>query len=425
MKKILYPILAAAVVASACNKQEPLPGNGSDNGGVETSGPGAEMTISLKVASDGPSTKATDAGTEQERKLTSASAYVFNEVGTLEAVAEFENAAVTPSTKVKVSLGKKTVYVLANLLDTPQGAIPGYPEPNMQKEVMTISAINDIIGEDNNPSFAMSGYSTTEVQSSTGGVNNNQCSVTLTRLSAKVSVTNNAIDASAEKAAGTLDNVKVKPRNIAAKEYYFPYPSTEWSTPNYEASAVDAANYLNPDTGTAGTFSPISNPVYVSENKVSTPKNGNTTYLILQATFTPKEVYKADGSGIDANWSAGTFFRYQNADGTFAPKYYSASPTDQSLSGGNPVEYTDGTSYYRVLVSGDQANTDLSKRYSVQRNTLINLSITHATGAGSNTEDGVVPKDPETPIDETSDLTVTVTVADWTSVDQSTGVGDM
>lgn len=426
MKKILYPILAAAVVASACNKQEPLPGNGSDNGGVETSGPGAEMTISLKVASDGPSTKATVAGTGAENTLTSATAYVFNDVGTLETVAEFANVATTPSTTVNVTLGNKTVYVLANFVDKPEGAVPGYAETEMQRTVMQIAAINDIIGEDDARSFAMSGFAAATVAAGTGGAANNTCSVSLTRLASKVVVVNNTADTTAERSAGRLDNISAKTMNVAKNEYYFTYPSTSWSTPNYDASEVGDAEYFNSANGDAA-FSPIASkaPFYVSENKVQTPKKGNITYLLLKGTFTPKKVYNADGTTSRVGNQGETFYRLKhNTNGTYDAKYYyetpATVPTDYST-----VEYQNGISYYRVYLTGDQQNQNLSERYSIQRNTLINLTLTHATGAGENTEAGAIPTDPETPIGETSNLTVTVTVADWTSVNQSTGVGDM
>lgn len=422
MKKILYPILAAAVVASACNKQEPLPGNGSDNGGVETSGPGAEMTISLKVASDGPSTKATDPGTSAEQALKSATAYVFNDVGTLEAVADFTDPNTSKSTTVKVSLGDKTVYVLANLVDKPVEAVPGFAETEMQRTVMQIAAINDIIGEDNDRNFAMSGFATATVAAGTGGT----ASVTLTRLASKVVVVNNTADTTAERSAGRLDNISAKTMNVAKNEYYFTYPSTSWSTPNYDASEVGDAEYFNSANGDAA-FSPIASkaPFYVSENKVQTPKKGNITYLLLKGTFTPKKVYNADGTTSRVGNQGETFYRLKhNTNGTYDAKYYyetpATVPTDYST-----VEYQNGISYYRVYLTGDQQNQDLSERYSIQRNTLINLTLTHATGAGENTENGAIPTDPETPIGETSDLTVTVTVADWTSVNQSTGVGDM
>lgn len=419
MKKILYPILAASVVASACNKQEPLPGNGSDNGGVETSGPGAEMTISLKVASDGPSTKVQ---TPTEQALKSATAYVFNDVGTLEAVAEFADAANTPSTTVKVSLGKKTVYVLANLVDLPVDAVPGYAETKMQTSTIEIAAINDIIGEVDAQSFAMSGFASVDVQGATGGSANNTCSVNLTRLASKVVVTNQTADTSAERSAGRLDNISAKTMNVAKNEYYFTYPSTDWSTPNYANSATDNTQYFN-----ATDYSLIANsaPFYVSENKVETPKEGNITYLLLKGTFTPKKVYSGDGSSHRVGTQGQTFYRLKNqTDGTYDSRYFYETPT-VSHDGYDVITYTDGTSYFRVYLTGDQQNQDLSKRYAIKRNTLINLTLTHATGAGENTEDGVIPDNPDTPIGETSVLTVTVTVADWTSVDQSTGVGDM
>ena len=419
MKKILYPILAAAVVASACNKQEPLPGNGSDNGGVETSGPGAEMTISLKVASDGPSTKVQ---TPTEQAVKSATAYVFNDVGTLEAVAEFADAANTPSTTVNVSLGKKTVYVLANLVDLPVDAVPGYAETKMQTSTIEIAAINDIIGEVDAQSFAMSGFASVDVQGATGGSANNTCSVDLTRLASKVVVTNQTADTSAERSAGRLDNISAKTMNVAKNEYYFTYPSTDWSTPNYANSATGNTQYFN-----ATDYSLIANsaPFYVSENKVETPREGNITYLLLKGTFTPKKVYSADGSSHRVGNQNETFYRLKHkTNGTYDSRYFYETPTvphDEY----DVITYTDGTSYFRVYLTGDQQNQDLSKRYAIKRNTLINLTLTHATGAGENTEDGVIPTDPETPIGETSDLTVTVTVADWTSVNQSTGVGDM
>lgn len=422
MKKILYPILAAAVVASACNKQEPLPGNGSDNGGVETSGPGAEMTISLKVASDGPSTKA---HTPEEQALKSATAYVFNDVGTLEAVAEFADAATNPSTTVNVTLGSKTVYVIANLVDKPEGTVPGFAETKMQTSTIEIAAINDIIGENDARSFAMSGFAAATVAAGTGA-SANTCEVSLTRLASKVVVTNQTADTSAERSAGRLDNISAKTMNVAKFEYHFPYPSTNWSTPNYGNSATGDAQYFSSAKGD-DAFATIASqaPFYVSENKVASPKKGNTTYLLLKGTFTPKKVYNADGTTHKVGTQGQTFYRLKSqADGTYDSRYFHESPTVDHT-GYDIVTYTNGISYFRVYLTGDQQNANLSERYAIKRNTLINLTLTHATGAGENTEDGVIPTDPETPIAETSDLTVTVTVADWTSVDQSTGVGDM
>lgn len=414
-RHLIYLASAALIFTTACNKQELQQ---KEETPIQP-GTLTTMNISLDFANSEPFSKAVSQTTE-EQKLTNAKAYIFNDLGTMEAVADFEVAQ--KKATATVTTGQKSVYVLANLDSYDAKFKVGYSETQFMKDVLEIQDITAIAQRTTGGTedFSMSGHSTVNLQEQGSSVQ-----VNLIRLAAKIAAKSSAITADPD-AAGTLTDITYKAMNIAKKMYYFSYPSSAWSTPLYEST--EAANYVSTAAGDQ-TFS--ANPVYVSENKVKDPQLGNTTYIIVKGKFTPNQTVDANGSNPQAGTKGTTFYRIRTkATGVFDALYYRVKPTDPGQEK-EIVEYTNGISYYRVYITGKQDATSLSERYAIPRNTLINVNITHANGAGSNTEGGVIPGggdgggEPTDPIGKTAELTVNVTVTDWTTVDQSTGVGDL
>lgn len=105
------------------------------------------------------------------------------------------------------------------------------------------------------------------------------------------------------------------------------------------------------------------------------------------------------------------------ASETDAKKYI----TDNKLgSDYKAYKYDKGQSYYRVNLMNDPESEDLSLKYRVVRNNYYRVNITAIKALGAPTGTGVVPTDPETPIEQDSWMAAEITVKPWTAHEQNT-----
>lgn len=86
------------------------------------------------------------------------------------------------------------------------------------------------------------------------------------------------------------------------------------------------------------------------------------------------------------------------------------------------AEYTNGYCYYRLNIR-DIRETDVPKRYSVLRNNYYKVNITQIDDMGSNTPGGLVPEDPETPLETSTHISASITIEAWTTVDMNEPLG--
>ena len=170
---------------------------------------------------------------------------------------------------------------------------------------------------------------------------------------------------------------------------------------------------------------------YTAENVNEAPKTGNSTFVMIRLKSTPTNV--ENGSSL----TDGTFYmavEYTDNSKKTVKSYeykYFASKTDAETwitnthAGSDTwaaAEYTKGYCYYRLNVR-DIRETDVPKRYSVLRNNYYKVNITQIDDMGSNTPGGLVPTDPDTPLETSTYITASITVEAWTTVDMNEPLG--
>ncbi|MFQ9211628.1 MAG: Mfa1 family fimbria major subunit [Alistipes finegoldii] len=180
---------------------------------------------------------------------------------------------------------------------------------------------------------------------------------------------------------------------------------------------------------------------YLAENVNQTPTTGNTSYVLVSLQVTPQA--KADGTGavIATPLMPGTTFyvlaKKEPTSGkiTFALKdnqiLYFEQETDATtyktaqgtiLNDYEVLTYTNGISYYRLNIR-DIRETDLTKKYAVNRNHYYKVNITEISNLGFNTAAGTIPTDPTTPLETQTFISADITIEAWTVVDMNEPLG--
>lgn len=440
-KQFLAAVLAVAAFVS-CNKDDDATALGV-TGGKSTMAT-VELTQSPATMA-APGTAKTP--TAAETKVTDAYVYVFNSADVLEA----KEALVNDGTGVfkqtfKITDGTKKFYVAANFgAETNYPGILGAAKNAILAEIKTITSLATAATADN---FWMT--NTVEVtQVINAGVDQataaagssaatNFVKVPIGRAVAKVACDFVAADSDADQPAGRLTDVSYRVKNVPVKMYFQPYPANAtWTTPDYADVTVTASDYIltaedatafvatgkGPLLATGVATTPCSNFFYAMENKNNTPKEGNTTYIVVKGTFTPKTTLDAEGLNDAAGVKDADFWRIINTAGEFLPGYYRAEPSAARITavgGDATVKYTAGVSYYRLWIA-DNSQTDLTEKYAMKRNCFYWISITSVAGAGANSEPGVDPK-PENPIETETWMKGEIQILDWTVIDQNGGI---
>lgn len=198
-------------------------------------------------------------------------------------------------------------------------------------------------------------------------------------------------------------------------------------------------------TGTYTGFSPVSsetmqfisapktaNPAfevnrYTGEVVTENPVTGNSTFAVVKLSCSPKNLY--DGKSL----TNGTFYvlayNYKTSgtwsfvSGEDRKVLYFASSTDaeayknaqgEVLSNYTVYEYPNGATYYRIdLVHDmdlDDGDTELHR---ILRNNYYRAKVKEIDGLGSPTVEGLVPEDPDTPIQKDSYLSAEITINPW------------
>ena len=159
----------------------------------------------------------------------------------------------------------------------------------------------------------------------------------------------------------------------------------------------------------SGTAKKDLNGIYILENSMITPFQQNATYVLVQAVWTPKVVYQADGS-TTGTLAASKDFWYSAT----TRKYYMEDPTDPQAS--DAKQWSNGICYYRVYLydkyTDNTPDADGTRFYDVVRNTCYNVTLNSMHAPGENVPTPAAPG-PD-PIEEPTYLSVDVNIAAWT-----------
>ena len=171
---------------------------------------------------------------------------------------------------------------------------------------------------------------------------------------------------------------------------------------------------------------------YTGECIAEAPVTGNTTFALVRVKCTPSgKLYNnknlpADGTfyvaarndAATATWIFASDEEYKMiyfASESDARAYITAAKLGNDY---KAYKYEKGLAYYRVNLINDAEATDLSLKYRVVRNNYYRVNVTAIKALGAPTAPGVVPTNPDTPIEQDSYMAAEITVDPWTAHDQ-------
>lgn len=166
---------------------------------------------------------------------------------------------------------------------------------------------------------------------------------------------------------------------------------------------------------------------YTGEVVTENPVTGNSTFAVVKLTCSPKNVYGgktlSNGTFYVIAYNYKTSGTWSFVSGEDRKLVYFASATDAEayknaqgdvLSNYSVYEYPNGAAYYRIDIVHDMDLDDGdSELHRILRNNYYRAKVKEIDGLGSPTVEGLVPEDPDTPIQKDSYLSAEITVNPW------------
>lgn len=468
MKKIRLTLLALGTAAI-------LPGMmscSSDRNPFDITTSEVVENATIQLRFNVASTRAeSDLTTEDERKISKVSIYIFNESEVLEA-SEKDIAVEDGTVKtIEVTSGLKTVYAVT--AGSGPSVDPGSSISDFEKKLFS-SKIENLKTDDG---FVMIGKSAKQQVLKSVSENeipaSNIFTIDLVRAVAKAQVNYGELNASAFgfsvgapefKACLTNDLMRVVANGYDVIETYVDNDGDGAYNGYSLGKESDYVNAQNSGFTSDGC-------VYMSENIVNNPVNGNTTYLCIQIPLCPSKYYSfEEGSEyplateeagiegttfyavgivdayngladyvVDANTKHIITFKDKNQADRYsialnggdssaitvadsetplsAPATRAEEQSDIQVRQFQTVEFSAGNAYYRVNV-GDQDKS--AKDAKVERNKFYKIQINSLRTLGYHTEDMLLPQNPEQDIDIQSSawIETTFNVVEWDEVNQ-------
>ncbi len=339
----------ATLTFVACSNEDTLDEKTGNGNPVVVEGAATWAKFSFKLGKDGNNTRATGdtyEGTAEEQSIKKLFAYIFNEAGNFEAeTTGVINAHETVHTAVlKLTSGKKKVYVVANAVDeswitskttaaefetivlehcTTAGRIEH--KKGLTESIAAVERVGDFNKITGNGNASENGYLMANVLTATEftlypGISeaacskesyedeadmekNNHLNISISRAASKLQATYKDADALTLKdnmsnELGKLINPTFAVRNLPIKSYMFlsnrnsGFLTPFYTLTNTNSSFVDFAKYydeVNEPTLALAMSSATSEiqSTYLPENSNQTPVRGNTTYVLVKGNFAP------------------------------------------------------------------------------------------------------------------------------------------
>ena len=451
--KVIMTMTAAAVMglASCSNENSPM---GSD---LTPQGEPTSMKLVLDLSGGAYSRAIQDGNaTEEEKKIKNLNVYIYDANGIFEKEHEIpfdqltddgENKYVTAN-QLDATTGQKTIYVGANMTDAMKHIMKANSVQALAKKGVG-AALTEIT--DNN-GFVM--FSTTAAGNTLKALDanqpnqlpaENQVTVTLQRLAAKIAVGMSANTPDIQKgAAGTIDELGFLVDNIN-KMYYLTYGGVNGgNTPaatdanmfvkDYHKNNFEFADWQNnpqfkgitPGTAAKATW----NTAYAAENLTADKFIKGVTRIVVKGQFTPKSGIVVGGTAGQrtfketdghitkgANYymfnlpEAGGYAFFNEADATdeiLKEWLASIGITDQGKQNeaiAAKVLYTKGMNYWWITVNDNRGD--------ITRNKFYRADITSIWAPGRNDGKFDDIKDKNDVVDEETNITVKITVEPW------------
>lgn len=444
-KSIIAGMLSTMLLAVGCNKE--------DGGNRVTPEAGVKTYASFSVSLLNQSTRATsndpNAVTE-ETKIHDLYIYIFNG-GVLETKGQIIlNADNKGTSALATTTGTKTIYAVANY-NNAKGDI-GSLQSDFEKQLI---AATDIAEENG---FFMAGKTEatlTERTEEEAKQEANLIQISVVRGAAKVQMQFGTNVPVKPVVNATVTNARFTLAQQNSHTYLAKLIVNGFSSKGKRVEQTDAdrdgtydhltklpttddeLKWINAVTTYDNAFD---NSKYLAENVNENPTTGNTSYVLVSLQVTPQT--KADNTGavIATPLTPGTTFyvlaKKEATSGkiTFATKedkiLYFEQETDAATYKNAQVDlttyevlaYTNGISYYRLNIR-DIRETDLTKKYAVNRNHYYKVNITEISNLGFNTAAGTIPTDPTTPLETQTFISADITIEAWTVVDMNEPLG--
>lgn len=445
--KNLFAIALASITLFACNNDD------EPNGGQVVSGKDTWAAFSIKLpktvsrSTNDDGSNATTAETEVKKVALYIEQADGHMIGEMKDLADYSSGSTNNVYKAKIAIKAKTgsakIWVVVNPTQAMHDRIMGFPA-NVAFHTAFAATVPDMAGGYtyatetvlNSTGFVMANKETkkvtlvdvkTEAEAVNGGIpadNKNHFEIAVERAVAKVAVISKE---------ATLDDLNSLPQQGVFTD--IKYYAAQINENMLMARKTDAtaqpggANIVTPGNENDGTnvfgtsvlkTTPLAiNPVgtaakdlksiYLLENSMRDPQQRNATHVVVEAVWTPKTLYKADGITEDAGYTTGDHFWFYNS------KYYSELPQelvvgsgDVNAGKGDDYKWTGGKCYYFVYLY-DKYGAGNDRFYDVVRNTVYNVSISSIKAPGEN-----VPTPPVGPIQQEAYVTANVEIAPWT-----------
>ncbi len=441
-KSIIAGMLSTMLLAVGCNKE--------DGGNRVTPEAGVKTYASFSVSLLNQSTRAAsndpNAVTE-ETKISHLYIYIFNG-GVLETKGQITlDVNNKGTTALATTTGTKTIYAVPNY--DAKGAI-GSLQSDFEKQLI---AATDIAEENG---FFMAGKKeATLTEQDEDAAIANPIAITVARGAAKVQMqfgTNvpvkSVVNAKVANAKFTLaqQNTQMYLAKLIAGEFSPKGETAEQTDADQDGtydhlmklpSTDDELKWINAGQTYQNTYATSK---YLAENVNETPTTGNTSYVLVCLQVTPQATADATGNVTATPLTPNTtFYVLAKKDATsgkitFATKddkiLYFEQETDAATYKNAQVDlttyevlaYTNGISYYRLNIR-DIRETDLTKKYAVNRNHYYKVNITEISNLGFNTAAGTIPTDPTTPLETQTFISADITIEAWTVVDMNEPLG--
>ena len=432
----LFLLAAMGLGLIACTENDLVEGgdpNGAQNEGTTYVG----FTIDFSKTQ----TRATtETGTDAEQKINTA--YVILADGNI--ISQVVSSADEESSKyvLKTTPGPHDFYVVVNPTTAPttSNTVSEYFNTGVaigaeEFAKTTAGSESFLMASVKKETFDIAdGITEEEALEGTDAATNN-FTINVERVAAKVTMTceNTTLTNANNNAGGTITTPNFTLKGGATKSYRMaqnPFAEITENAWTYTSSATEV--YVKQDAD-GDNIHRNADPVYCLENlhdAATGYKQGNTTYLTLQTTFTPANVVDCadEIKDLKENNTTGTF--YVVKQGVLAGNYlmeadlqsYRDSKSDQSAlpAGVESIsgEYQNGVCWFGPIwineteETSDQSTVTTSP---VVRNTWYNLKITGITLPGEPSEPQI---DPEQPLTPPTNVAITLTVQPWNFINR-------
>lgn len=437
----------------------------TDNSGVVANGKPTVAKITL--TQKGSSTRAastTKEPTDAEKVINKATLYIFNAAKTFVKQVDFDVVASPNSASKTVELTTGTHYFYA-LVNYP-GTAPSFTgTPTLAAVIadvnnqMSLTALRQITGATNGFLMSSIGEPVSQILVEANQVQaENELYNTITlpvgRAMAKVNASFEIANAATDQpATGTLGSVQYQGANNPSTMYALPnYVVNQLQTPyftTYSTNTVDQTQYfptlpndfsMSPSTDWVDADGVEANAIYMVENSNQTPKEGNSSFVLLKGVFSPNAAYcysGTDGTKLSAAIVPGTvdaevsFWCASTADGkVYKKRFFDSDPDGTILTqltnevkDGNTytqaIKYYNGEAYYPFFLQDDTKSERIAK-YTTARNNYYGVTITSVSDLGANTPSGVIT--PENPLGAEAWIKGKIEILDWNTVTQSGGI---